>query len=52
MRRREFITFIGAAAAWPNVLAAEQARRVWRIGFLSGSSPDASFNIVVPFSPV
>ena len=40
MRRREFITVIGAAAAWPLAGHAQQSERVRRIGVLMSQSPD------------
>src|SRR5262245_14795365 len=37
MRRRDFVSLLGASAVWPLVARAQQAGKVWRIGVLGGA---------------
>ena len=47
MRRREFITLLGGAAAWLSPARAQEPRRV--IGFLSSTSSDAYPELLAAF---
>src|SRR5262245_53990488 len=48
MRRREFVTFLGGAVAWPIAARAQQARQVARIGFLGTEPKNALFATSYP----
>jgi putative tryptophan/tyrosine transport system substrate-binding protein len=49
VRRRQFITLLGGAAAWPFAASAQQSGKMPRIGFLGNSTAALESNLVGPF---
>jgi ABC-type uncharacterized transport system substrate-binding protein len=49
MKRREFISLLGAVSAWPLAARAQQVGKVPRVGFMGNSTAALEANLVGPF---
>ena len=49
LKRREFITLLGGATAWPLAARGQQAAKLPTIGFLGGTSPSVVSQSVAAF---
>jgi putative ABC transport system substrate-binding protein len=49
MRRREFITLLGGAAAWPHAVCAQQGGQTFRIGLLETTSAELNATNLAAF---
>jgi putative ABC transport system substrate-binding protein len=50
VKRRDFITLLGGAAAWPVAARAQQAGKLPIVGFLSGQSASSGGHLTTAFA--